>query len=180
MGIDQPDHPLFKVLKGYILHCTSIAAYGSICEDGFIRANNNSFKYTWEQTKGSCVQQLGGISLLDFGLPENKVFFDPDQENLKYPWESILVAHSPLTIIVKINRNKILNKITAWEEIYAIKQKCLLIPYTEVCCFEPIPTDYFDGIVVVNSSFQFIDFTESFCSKDILNKISSRITILCT
>ena len=171
MGIDRSDHPLFMVLKGYILHCTNVAAYESICEDGFIRANDGTLSYSREQSKGSCVHQLGGISLLDFGLPENKVFFVTDQENFTYPWESILIAHSPLIIIVKINRDKILGKITPWEEIKAKTQKCLLIPYTEVCCFEPIPKDLFEGIVVVNSLFRFIDVTENFCSKDMLKKL---------
>jgi len=171
MELFRPDHPLFKVLKGYILHCTSVDAYELICEDGFIRANDGNLSYTWKQSKGSCVNQLCGISLLDFGLPENKVFFATDQESFTYPWESILLAHSPLTVIVKINRDKILDKITPWEEIKAKTHKCLLIPYTEVCCFEPISKGLFEGIVIVNTLFRFSDVTENFFSKDMLKKL---------
>ena len=169
MDITKPDHPLFKVLKGHILHCTSAAAYRLICKDGYIRANDNSFPYTWEQTKGSCVHQLGGISLLYFGLPEDKVFFVKDQEDFRYPWESILVAHTPITVIVKINRDKILNKIITWEEINEKTKKCLLIPYTEVCTLEPISISLFEGIVVVKSFSMFNEISEGFCSKDILD-----------
>ncbi len=171
MGIDHPNHPLYKVLKGHILHCTSVAGYRSICKDGSIRANDDSFPYTWGQTKGSCVHQLAGISLLDFGLPEDKVFFVTDQENFDYPWESILIAHNPLTIIVKINRDKILNKIITWEEIREKTEKCLLIPFTEVCCIEPIPIGTFEGIVVVETFSKFFDFAKDICSIDILNNL---------
>lgn len=41
---------------------------------GFICPNKGNFQFSWDQTKGSFVYKLGGISLLDFGLPENKVF----------------------------------------------------------------------------------------------------------
>jgi len=172
MGIAQADHPLFKVLKGHILHCTSVTAYKSICKDGFIRANGDSFPHTWGQTRGSCVHKFGGISLLDFGLPENKVFFVTDQENFSYPWESILTAHSPITIVVKINRDKILDKIITWDEIRAKTQECLLIPYTEVCCLEPIPIDTFVGLVAVRTCSKFVDISNDICSMEILNTLS--------
>jgi len=157
MGIHQADHPLYKILKGYILHCTSIAGYKAICKDGFIRANEDLFPCTWRQTKGSCVHNLGGISLLDFGLPENKVFFAKDQKNFRYPWEDILVAYSPITVAIKINRDKILGKVLTWEQIKQKTQRCLLIPFVEVCCLEPISIQTFEGIVAVKTDSEFIE-----------------------
>jgi hypothetical protein len=165
MHIYNPDHQLFKVLKGYILHCTSPEGYNLICKDGYIRVNNGNLPYTWEQTKGSCVQKIGGISLLDFGLPENKIFFVTDEENFIYPWESILLAHNSLTIVIKINRKKLHNKILSWEEIKEKTEKCLLIPYSEVCSLEPISTNLFEGIVLVSSFTKFKEITTGYLIK---------------
>jgi len=171
MDITTSNHPLFKVLKGHILHCTSPANYKVICEDGYIKANNKSFPFTWGETEGSCVHKIGGISLLDFGLPENKIFFATDQENFDYPWESILIAHRPLTIIIKINRDKICDKILTWEKIRKKTEKCLLIPYTEVCSLEPIPTSLFEGIVLVKSVLDSVVISEDYLSKEFLQKL---------
>lgn len=163
MGIVQADHPLFNILKDHIIHCTSIDAYKSICKDGFIKVNDDSFPYTWEQTKASCVYQLGGISLLDFGLPENEVFFVTDQKNFSYAWESMLVAHSPMTVIIKINRDKILDRIMSGKQIRKKIQKCLLIPFVEVCSLEPIPINTFEGIVAVRSISEFVEVSRENC-----------------
>lgn len=159
MHIHNSDHPLYKILKGYILHCTSLENYSLICKNGYIKINNGNFPYTWEQTKGSCVHKIGGIALLDFGIPENKLFFVTNEKEFIYPWEAILLCHDPLTIIIKINRNKLYNKILSWKEIKEKTDKCLLIPYSEVCSLEPISTSLFESVVLVSSLTQFNEIT---------------------
>lgn len=77
--------------------------------------------------------------MLDFGLPFDKIFFAEDQENFRYPWESILTAHNPETFVIQINRKKIINKILSWETIKEKTENCSLILLIEVCTIEPIP-----------------------------------------
>lgn len=171
MCIYNSNHPFIKIIKGYILHCTSPKNYKKICKDGYIKVNKGNFSYTWEQTQGSCVHKIKGISLLDFGLPEDKIFFVNDQPNFDYPWTDILLAHKPLTVIIKLNRENLINKLLTWEDIRKKTEKCLLIPYTEVCSLEPIPTKLFEGLVLIQSFSKFEDVTNGYLSKELLEKI---------
>lgn len=174
MDLSNPNHQLFKALKGYILHCTSPKSYRLICEDGYLRANHGNFPFSWDQTKGSCVYKMGGIALLDFGLPEDKIFFVTDQENFHYPWVDILLRHEPLSVIIKIHRRKIYGQILTWEKIREKTGTCLLIPYVEVCSLDPIPTSAFEGIVIVNSFAEFVDLSADYLSREFLDRLVDR------
>lgn len=171
MSLSQSS-PLINILNGHIVHCTSPTNYKLICEDGYIRPNkNNTYPFTWNQTLGSCVYELEGISLLDFGLNTDKIFFEEDQEDFRYSWESILTAHYPETIIIKINRKKIINKILDWETIREKTENCSLIPYIEVCTLYPIPISMFDGVVRIKQFSDFTDVNKGYCSKYFLATI---------
>ena len=170
MNISDSNHCLFKALKGYILHCTSTANYKLICADGYIRPNRGDFSISWEQTVESRVHKIGGISLLDFGLPEDETFFVTDQENYLYAWQSILIGHKP-SVIIKISRDRIYDQIITNEQIKEKIQEGLLIPFNEVCSLDPIPTSVFEGIVIVKPDLDFVENSSDFLSEEFLESL---------
>jgi hypothetical protein len=67
------------------------------------------------------------------------------------PWEGVINAHAPFTVIMLLNRRYLEGKLITCEEIKkrTDQSPCLLIPYVEVCYPEPIPLSVVEGHIVV-------------------------------
>ena len=67
-------HPLFNLIRGNLIHVTSLSAYRQIRADRFIKPNDGSFRFTYPQSSSSRAYYLKAISLFDFTLPDDKIF----------------------------------------------------------------------------------------------------------
>jgi hypothetical protein len=141
------NHPFVRVLLGCLFHVTSIDAYINIRKNGFIRPNIGHFPSSHPHSDGSCVRRIGGISLFDFSIPEDKIFFMDSY----LPWENVVVSHRPITVVLKIKKACISDDVLSWKQIQdkAGDPPCMLIPYVESCSLKPISVGMVEGYVLV-------------------------------
>lgn len=67
------------------------------------------------------------------------------------PWETVIIAHEPITVLMSLDRQRLDEKLISWAEIQrrTDDSPCMLIPYVEAGYPEAIPLDAVEGHVIV-------------------------------
>ncbi len=134
-------HPLFRLLRKGLWHCTSPSEYRQIYKDGFIKPNDGRLQ-KWGPEKYAC-QELGGISLFDF---ESHIEKDIWSQAAK--WKQFLGCAKPVTIMIGLDKGKFTGKCVNYPEIEE-GTTGNFIPFVEVCHCGPIPTIAISSCVLV-------------------------------
>jgi len=140
------EHPLFRELRnGLLWHCTSPEEYLQIQTCGFIKPNRNPVG-TYGKQPSAC-QALDGVPLFDFTTESETRVLDTHHK-----WQQFLGCARPLTVILGLNRSRLLGRIVSYPELRDTTSslKCSgPIPWVEVCHCGEIPISAIDCYLLV-------------------------------
>ncbi len=144
---------LFRLIKGGLLHITSLEGYAGIARTGLIRPNEGRFPCTYS-ARGVC-HLIHAVALLDLGLGKQPLF-GPGALGL---WMGLLTAHKPVTVLLDLDRSRFPpgTRLLNFDDLGQYMEppyRAQMLPDTEVCHPGPIPVkaikrcilvDYWDG-----------------------------------
>lgn len=135
------EHPLFRHLTDGLLHCTSVASFRRICSVGRIEVNRGQFPSCGRY----CCQELGGVSLFDFGNATDEQIFGV---NSPEKWWPILGWHKPVSIIIKLDPDQMLGSLVRYPQVLE-GTRGNVIPYVEVCHIGAVSLDAAKGFILL-------------------------------
>lgn len=141
----NPDDSLFHELATGLCHCTSLKGYRDILSDGFIRPNDGTFPYSFPQSENSCCRMLDSVSLFDFETAPTEQIFD---RRFHPNWSPFIFAHRPVTVILKIWRDVVDDRLISSNEANKRTGGGVVIRPVEACYPGPIPIDGVRGAIV--------------------------------
>jgi hypothetical protein len=169
--------PLFPLLRQGIYHRTSIESYRGIRKDGYIIPNDGRFSFTYPQSEHSYAFANGFVSLFDFESVtiEHCIL-------IQSTWMDFFVDFTPATILLKLDRRKLKEKLIPNEAAPkpGSKDYRVFIPYVEVWYPEPIPLSVIQNYIVVLSrwpnelTFEVFDNDRVTEFKDAVSKIEKQ------
>jgi len=151
--------PLFPLLRQGIYHRTSIENYQLICKGGYILPNDGNFRFTCSQSQHSYAFAKRYISLFDFEtVPVDHCIMT------RHIWSSFFVDQEPATVILKLDRTQIEDKLIPNH----VRPKPgspdykIAIPFVEVWYPRPIPVSAIQSRIIAScpSIFEKISFEE--------------------
>lgn len=159
-------YPLMPILKKGILHRTGLQGYKGIKQSGHIEPNLGQFPYSYPQSKTYYGGSNGFICLFDFESAEEE-----DYRAIHLTWGQFLTDHKPITIIMRLNRQKLVQKLIPNSDAPKIGDPKYrsYIPYVETWYPEPIPLSAVENYIVTfwNRDADKIEFQE-FTSEDLI------------
>ncbi|WP_456428758.1 hypothetical protein [Rhodocaloribacter sp.] len=166
-----PQDPIFKELASGLCHRTSVMGYRGILADRCIKPNKDGlFPSTYAQSRESCCRKLEAISLFDFETtPHNKIFDPLIQVN----WGRFIYDLRPVTIILKIKREAVADRIINSDEAGHRDDGGVIIKPVEVCYPGFIPIGAVCGCIVTyplgNNRYKFRKINNLPSMRDIKN-----------
>lgn len=141
-------YPIMPLLREGILHRTGLAGYKGIQESGFIFPNNNEqFPFSYPQSKTYFGPSKGFMCLFDFESSKEEDY----RINLR-TWQQFFFDHKPVTIVLKLNRQKLIDKLIPNSAAHARLSDHTYkgyIPFIECCYPEPIPVSFIDSYILI-------------------------------
>lgn len=141
-------YPIMPLLRKGVLHRTGLAGFKGIQESGYIFPNDKGqFPFSYSQSEVYFGQSKGYICLFDFESSKEEDY----RINLD-TWEQFFFDHQPVTIVLKLSREKLARKLipnsAAHASIYDPNYKGY-IPFVECWFPEPIPSSFIDSYILI-------------------------------
>lgn len=133
---------LYPILRGGVFHRTGIKNYHQIKRDGFIFPNTGKYQFTYESSKRSFAFHQGYISLFDFIQPTVQQCIITCHN-----WEGFFCDQKPVTVVFKLNSEKLADKMKPNSIGPPHKQSELYLPFVEAWYPDPIPFSFTDKFI---------------------------------
>src|SRR2546422_7970957 len=99
-------YPLMPLLKEGIFHATNIEGYRAIRRTGMILPNKGELPFSYPQSEAYYGYSMGYVSLFDFESAQEEGY-----RGNHHMWAGFLTDRRPVTIVLKLNRQKLADKL---------------------------------------------------------------------
>jgi hypothetical protein len=136
---------IFPLLRNGIFHRTGTHGYKGIKKEGFIFANKGQYECSYPQSTVYYGPTMGYVCLFDFesATEEEIICIHPT-------WEQFFSDHRPVTISLRLNREKLGSELIANSSAPKIGDENYrgYIPFIEAWYPKPIPISAIDSYLV--------------------------------